>query len=340
MSLTNEAIIEHLIRGNDLDSVMVRTLMERILTNTMPDAQIAASLALLRAKSASPLEIAQSAETVLNKAMPIERPGYLFADVVGTGGDGFNTINVSTLASITAASLGLPVAKHGSVSVSSKCGSADVLKELGIDISMEAKKARSFLDQNHWCFLFAPIYHPSFLAVKKLRQELKIKTIFNILGPLVNPLSPPVMLIGVYDPSLITLFVQALRDLRRKRVLIVHGSGLDEIALHGPTTGALLDDKSIVDFHITPKDLGLKFHGINEIQGGMPQDNARIFQNILSGNADDAKTSMVAASAGVLLWLGEVAKSPYDGVTLARSALLDGMPARTLLKLRESRHGA
>lgn len=340
MSFTNEAILEHLIKGQDLDEKMVRELVERMLSGSMAPAQIAASLALLRAKTANALEISVFAESIINKATPIERPNYLYADVVGTGGDGHNTINVSTLASFTAAAIGLPVAKHGNTSVSSKCGSADVLSELGININLSAPLARQCLDEYKWCFLYAPLYHQAFKSVKDLRKELKIKTIFNIIGPLVNPLSPPVMLIGVYDPQLIMPFALALKNLSRKRALIVHGSGLDEIALHGPTTAVLLDDQTVEKITLNPDDLGLKSYGLHEIKGGDPKENAQLCYNILSGEAQEAKIAMVAATTGALLWLGEKSSSLRDGTVLASEALYAGEPARKLQKLKEFCRGA
>ena len=339
MSITNEALIEHLITRQDLDVHMVRELMERILSGTMPPAQIAASLVLLRAKNESAVEIAESAQVVLSKSCAIERPDFIFADVVGTGGDGHNTINVSTLASLTAASIGLPIAKHGNASVSSKCGSADLLRELGVNIDVSAASSRACLDTNAWCFLFAPLYHPTFHSVKELRRELRIRTIFNILGPLVNPLAPPIMLIGVYDPKLLMPFALALKSLGRKRALIVHGSGLDEIALHGSTTAVLADDRSIEHIDINPHDLALASYPIEAIRGAAPQDNARIGEEILAGISDEAKTSMVAATAGVLLWLSERAAKFKDGVENARDALRAGKPLKKLNEIRRFRHG-
>ena len=340
MSVTNEAIIEQLIRGQNLDGLLIRELMERMLSGVMPPAQVAASLALMRAKKESPLEIAQCAELVIEKAAFIERPSYPFADIVGTGGDGHHTINVSTLASITAASLGLPVAKHGNVSVSSKCGSADVLDEIGVDVSLSPSQSRSCLDQHNWCFLFAPNYHTAFKSVKALRQELKIRTIFNIIGPLANPLRPPIMLVGVFDPALIKPFALALKDLGRQRALIVHGSGLDEIALHGPTEAALLDDRSIEQLRFSPKDLGLSYFSLDALRGGDKKDNAKAFVELLSGRGDVAQMSFVAASAGALLWLGEKASSLSDGVSMSFEALRSGAPLSTLLEVKEFGHGA
>lgn len=339
MILSNEAILEHLIALKDLDSFMIKELMERILSQTMPQSQIAACLSLLRAKKESGLEIAESSQMIINRAEKINRPDYLFADVVGTGGDGHNTINISTLASMTAASLGLPIAKHGNTSVSSKCGSADVLHELDIAINITPARARACLDQHNWCFLYAPVYHQAFKSIKPLRAELKVKTIFNILGPLVNPLSPPIMLIGVYDAMLLDPFANAIKNIGNKKALVVHGSGLDEIALHGPTSARLIHDSSIESLTITPNILGLKSFGIDEIKGGDPKENSKEFLEVLSGKASDAKLSMVAASTAALLWLSNKAKDLKEGAQMAKDALHDQAPLKTLKKVQEFSHG-
>lgn len=340
MSITNEALIEYLILQQDLDVYMVRELMERILSGTMPPSQIAASLVLLRAKEETAIEISESAHVILNKSNAIERPNFLFADVVGTGGDGHNTINVSTLTSITAASAGLFVAKHGNVSVSSKCGSADLLRQWGVAIEQSPRASRACLDEHGWCFLFAPIYHPAFMSVKELRRELRIRTIFNIIGPLVNPLQPPVMLVGVYDPKLLMPFALALQNLGRRRILIVHGSGLDEIALHGPTTAVLVDDRAIEKIELHPADLGLNSFPLSAVQGSLPEENARIGAEILAGKSDEAKTSMIAASTGILLWLSEKAPNFLEGVAHAHTLLRDGKPLETLALIRGFRYGS
>lgn len=340
MSLKNEVIIEQLISLKDLDAATIKELMDRILSGSMEPAQIAASLALLRAKKESGLEISACSEAVLSKALPISRPDYPFADVVGTGGDGHNTINISTLTSLTAASLGLPMAKHGNSSVSSRCGSADVLTALNIDISLDPVHARASLDENQWCFLYAPIYHPSFKSVKPIRSELKIKTIFNILGPLVNPLSPPIMLIGVYDERLLEPFAEGLKHLKNKKALVVHGSGLDEIALHGPTKAILVDDQSLEAMSITPDTLGLDYFLIDEIKGGDPATNAKDFLEVLSGQANDAKISMVAASTGALLWLFGRVKNLKEGASMAKEALYSKKALKTLKQIQEFSHGA
>lgn len=339
MPMSNEVILEELMSADKLKPGLMASLMERILTTAMPAAQVAAALVLMRARGTRALELGEAARVALSKAATSEKPSYAIGDIVGTGGDGQNTINVSTMASLTVASLGMPVAKHGHVSVSSKCGAADVLRELGLNLELSREKARRSLDEHGWCFLFAPNFHPSFQAVKEIRAELKIKTIFNILGPLVNPWSPPSMVLGVYDPDLLDPYIEALQYLGRQKALVVHGSGLDEIALHGPTSCVLLVKGSLERFTITPHDLGLKEASIDRIRGGNAEENARDCLSILGGKGSLPKTSMVAAGAGALLWLGDHAPSWKEGVQKALAALNEGRPLDLLERIREFHHG-
>lgn len=340
MSLSNEALLEALMGSVKLKPGLMAELMQRILTTKMPQAQIAAALVLMRAKGTRALELGEAAQVALSMAETALKPDFLIGDIVGTGGDGQNTINVSTMASLTVASLGMPVAKHGHVSVSSKCGAADVLRELGLTMELSREDARKTLDKYGWCFLFAPNFHPSFKAVKEVRSELKIKTIFNVLGPLVNPWSPQASVFGVYDPDLMDPYIEALQLLKRPKALVVHGSGLDEVALHGPTACILLSSGKLERFTITPQDLGLKNASIDSIRGGEPHENARDMESILAGQGSEPKTAMVAAGAGALLWLGGYAPNWKAGVNQAHAALREGKPLKLLLAIKEFHHGA
>jgi anthranilate phosphoribosyltransferase len=337
--MSQENFLKDLVSLKDLTPEQITYLFEGILEGRIPQSQVAAVLALMSAKGESGEEIAIAAQTVMKRSLPIEYPTYLFGDIVGTGGDGFNTINVSTLASLVAAAAGFPVAKHGSISVSSQCGSADILRALDIDIMRGPKEARQSLDRNSWCFLFAPNYHPSFKAVKDLRRELGIKTIFNILGPLVNPLLPPLMVIGVYDPKFLMPFAVALKGLGRKKALIVHGSGLDEITVHGTTQAILLEGESIERLTLSPSDLGLKTFALADLAGGTVEQNIGLSIDLLSGRGHDAKNSIVAASAGALLWLAGEASSLKKGVDMAMGIIKSGDAMKLVEKLREQGSG-
>jgi anthranilate phosphoribosyltransferase len=330
-------LLEKLIKKVELSAADISMLFEAILNQEICPEQISAALVLLRAKGESYQEIAVAAESILERAAHIKGPPKLFGDIVGTGGDGLQSINVSTLASLTVATEGFLVAKHGSVSVSSKCGSADLLRELGLSFPSDGASAIRQLERFSWTFLFAPHFHLSFQAVRELRKNLAIRTIFNVLGPLVNPMRPPIMLIGVYSPTLIMPFAHALKAMKKKRVLVVHGSGLDEIALHGPTECALLDDGTISQFSLKPEELGLKTCALENIKGADPKRNAELSLDILRGQGPEAHQHIVAASAGALLWLGEKAKSPYEGVDMALASLQAQKPYRLIKALVEDK---
>lgn len=340
MSIANEQMLEHLLSGHELTNEMVITFVDRILGGTINAVQVAAMLAGLRAKHISPDELAYFANVVIKKSVPIEKPSYPYADIVGTGGDGHNTINVSTLASLIVASMGYPIAKHGNVSVSSKCGAADVLRELGINIDLDAAGVKKSLDVNQWCFLFAPHFHPTYQAVKEVRKQLGIKTFFNILGPLVNPMSPPYMIVGVYHEDLLMPFAHVLKSLKRTRALVVHGSGLDEIAVHGPTKALYLHDGHIEGLTFDPKSLGLASFPLDHVRGGSAQENARICIDVLKGDAPLAMISLVAASAGALLWLFDDKKPLKECVERAYHTIKSGSAFFMIEKLKEFSHGA
>src|SRR5690606_16769473 len=207
--------------------------------------QFAALLAALKTKGETAGELTGAARALLAASTPFNRPDYLFADTCGTGGDHAGTINVSTAATFVSAAAGLPVAKHGNRSVSSMCGSADMLELLGATLDISPAKSRAALDRTGVCFLFAPLYHPGMKHAGPVRQALKIRTIMNVLGPLLNPARPDVQIMGVSEPRLIRPAAETLRALGTKAALVVHGSGLDEIALHGATQAARLKDGAI-----------------------------------------------------------------------------------------------
>lgn len=333
-------MLEALIIKKDLSNDMIQEFFSGLLANDIATSQIASLLSLLRAKGHSDQEMSYFVANIIDKAIPITKPDSIFADIVGTGGDGFNTINVSTLASLTAASLGLMMAKHGNVAVSSKYGSADILRDMGVNIDLTPAQVFNSLIDNNWSFIFAPRFHPVFLALKEVRVELKIKTIFNVLGPLVNPLSPPIMLLGVYHEDLLWPFIKVLQHLKRQRALVVHGSGLDEIAIHGPTKALLLDNNNIESLTIHPHDLGLNVCDINEISNIDPKYHHQFFISVLKGEAKEAHLSFTSASAGMLLWLAHKYNNMKDAVSEAKEALYAQKPFLLLNKIKDYHHGS
>ncbi|WP_287050562.1 anthranilate phosphoribosyltransferase, partial [Shewanella sp. CG18_big_fil_WC_8_21_14_2_50_42_11] len=251
-------------------------------------------------------------------------------DIVGTGGDGHNTINISTTAAFVAAAAGAKVAKHGNRSVSSKSGSSDLLSHCGIALTMTPDAASQCLDKLGLCFLFAPHYHGGVKHAVPVRQALKTRTIFNVLGPLINPASPEFMLLGVYTLELIEPIAHVLHALGVKRAMVVHGSGLDEVALHDNTYVAELKDGVVRTYQLSPEDLGVKRASIEQLTGGEPADNALITQAILQGNGLPAHRDAVAINAGCALYISGVCDSVQAGTQLALATLASGA-AFTLL---------
>jgi anthranilate phosphoribosyltransferase len=340
MSAFNEKIMETLLEKKDLSSNDVRELLDSLFAGQFSHVQAAAILLLWRAKGETEKEIATAAEAILARANSFEQPGVPLSDIVGTGGDGRNTINISTMASLVAATRGLDVAKHGNVSVSSKCGSADVLRALGLNIESQTKRPEESIKKFHWGFIFAPLFHPAFLAVKALRQELRVKTIFNILGPLVNPSRPDYMVLGVFDPHLIVPIANALKHLHVKRALVVNGSGLDEIAIHAETKCALLDQGQVSTFTWQPADLGLSTHPLNDLVGQGPKRNAEIFSEVIAGQGHAAHAAATAANAGALLWVAGKVDNIKMAVQAASESLALGEPMKLFAQIREFYHDA
>ncbi|HBI0384734.1 TPA: anthranilate phosphoribosyltransferase [Salmonella enterica subsp. enterica serovar Dublin] len=249
------------------------------------------------------LEKLYQAQTLLENAAPFPRPDYLFADIVGTGGDGSNSINISTASAFVAAACGLKVAKHGNRSVSSKSGSSDLLAAFGINLDMNADKSRQALDELGVCFLFAPKYHAGFRHAMPVRQQLKTRTLFNVLGPLINPAHPPLALIGVYSPELVLPIAETLRVLGYQRAAVVHSGGMDEVSLHAPTIVAELHDGEIKSYQLTAEDFGLTPYHQDQLAGGTPEENRDILTRLLQGKGDAAHEAAVAANVAMLMRL-------------------------------------
>ncbi|MDA0713373.1 MAG: anthranilate phosphoribosyltransferase, partial [bacterium] len=282
---------------------------------------LSAFLIALKAKGEDVEEITGAAQGMLNSVQFFECPNYEFVDLVGTGGDNVGTINISTAAAFVVAELGLPVAKHGNVSVSSKCGSADVLKALGANLNLSPARSRECLDKVGFCFLYAPDYHQGMRYAMPVRKELKLRTIFNLLGPLVNPARPTCQLTGVYREDLCLPIARVLQKLGLAKGLVVFGCGLDEVALHGPTTAARILNGTIESLIITPEMAGVKSYPLGAILGGNPTQNALTLQNILQGQGDEAHVAAVAINAGALVWANGGEKTLKSATQAALSVL-------------------
>ena len=324
--------------GRALRQDEANALFTRLVRGELSEPVIAAMLVALRVRGETADELIGAAQALRAADVPFARPDYLFADTCGTGGDEAGTINVSTAVAFVAAAAGLPIAKHGNRSFTSKCGSADVLEHLGVKLAVSPVVARQVLDETGVCFLFAPHYHPGLRHAGPVRRALGVRTIMNVLGPCLNPAEPPVQLLGVAEERLLEPVARTLLALGTRQALVVHGSGVDEIALHGPTTAIRIEDGAFERLTLTPREAGLDPFALAPLRGGGPAENAARLQALLSGRGGDAETSAVAFNAGALLMIAGLAAGLREGVGLALDTLRSGAPARTLKQFAEATH--
>ena len=301
--MQHNQLLEQLYSGHSLSTSESAALFNAVIQGELSNEQIAAMLSALKVRGANTEEITGAVAASLQNAKAFPRPNYAFADIVGTGGDGQNTINISTASAIVAASMGAKVAKHGNRSVSSKSGASDVLTALGVNVNVTPEQARQALDEIGVCFLFAQQYHSGFRHVAPVRAALKTRTIFNILGPLINPARPTYHLLGVYAPELVKTYAETAVALEHQHSFVVHGSGLDEIALHGETQVAEIKNSKIEYFTLTPEDFGLKAQSLESLRGGEPQENAQMLTALLQGKGKAEHANAVAANTALLLKL-------------------------------------
>ena len=334
-----ELSITRLLEGGDLDRAEARRLFALIVEGKLGEPLMAAAFVALRVKGETADELIGAALALRHAARAFPTPTYSFADSCGTGGDFSGSINVSTAAGLVAAACGLPVVKHGNRSFTSKCGSADVLEALGARLDLSPLESRDILDRTGFCFLLAPLYHPGIAHAGPVRRALKVRTIMNLLGPCLNPARPKIQLLGVPDASLLRPVAQTLLALGVERALVVHGSGLDEVALHGFTSAVSLTDGELEELEITPEQAGLRRMPLAHIAGGAPEENARRLAALLSGRGSEANTSVVALNAGALLMTAGCAGGLRDGVGQALDALRSGRANRTLQAFVEASRG-
>jgi len=306
----------------------------RLVFEEATESQIGALLTALRAKGETETEIAGFAQGMRDAARTIEPNRTPLVDTCGTGGDDYDTINVSTTSAIVAAGAGVPIAKHGNYSVSSSSGSADVLEVAGVTVDAEPPAVQDAIEVDGIGFMLAPVFHPSMKAVIGPRKELGMRTIFNVLGPLTNPAGADAQLLGVYDPDLVPVIARALTEMPVERALVVHGSGMDEIGLHDETTVAEVDGDEITEFTLTPEDLGLDSAPIADVEGGSPEENAADLEAILTGEEQGAKRDLILANAGAAIYIAGEADSLTAGVDAAAEAIDSGAAADKLEALR------
>ena len=327
--------IERVTAGSDLTVDEARDAARAVFEDAT-EAQIGALLTALRAKGETEAEIAGFAQGMRDAALTIEPSRDPLVDTCGTGGDDYNTITVSTTSALVAAGAGAAVAKHGNYSVSSSSGSADVLEVAGVNVEAEPESVERCIDDNGVGFMLAPVFHPAMKAVIGPRKELGMRTIFNVLGPLTNPAGADAQVLGVYDPKLVPIIARSLSHMPVERALVVHGSGMDEIALHDTTTVAEVDGEDVTEYTLTPADLGLEQAPIDAVAGGSPQENARDLEGILTGTVDGAKRNLILANAGAAVYVAGLADSLKAGVDVARDAIDSGAAANKLDALREA----
>jgi len=327
--------IERVADGEDLGLDEARDAA-RLVFEEATEAQIGALLSALRAKGETETEIAGFAQGMRDAARTIEPDRSPLVDTCGTGGDDYDTINVSTTSAIVAAGAGVPIAKHGNYSVSSSSGSADVLEVAGVTVDAEPDAVESAINDEGIGFMLATVFHPAMKAVIGPRKELGMRTIFNVLGPLTNPAAADAQLLGVYDPDLVPVIARALTEMAVDRALVVHGSGMDEIALHDATTVAEVDGDEVTEFTLTPDDLGLDSAPIEDVAGGTPEANAADLEAILTGEEIGPKRDLILANAGAAIYVAGEAESLDAGVEAAAAAIDSGDAAAKLDALRES----
>jgi anthranilate phosphoribosyltransferase len=324
-----EAVLA-LASPRDLSREEAASVMRGIVGGDATPAQVGAILIALSIKGAKSQELAGFATAMREFAVPF--PHGLAGpciDTCGTGGDGSGTFNVSTAAAFVVAGAGLPVVKHGNRSVTSRCGSADVLSALGARLEIPPEGMAGVLRATGIAFLYAPLYHPAMRRVQGIRQELGIRTVFNLLGPLTNPAGVRIQLLGVYRPDLIATMAGVLLLLGAERAMVVHGGGLDEITTTGPTHVAELGEGGIREYTIEPGDLGIPISAIDDLRGGDAAENARILRDVLSGETGAARDA-VLMNAGAAIYLGGLAGSLAGGVSRAGESIDSG---RSLAKL-------
>lgn len=334
--MIKEAIIK-IVNKQDLSYDEAYTVMNEIMSGETTATQNAAFLAALSTKSAraeTTDEIAGCAAAMRAHATKVEAGDKLF-EIVGTGGDNAHSFNISTTSALVAAAGGMRVAKHGNRAASSQCGTADCLEALGVNINQSPERCRELLDEVGMCFFFAQKYHTSMKYVGAIRKELGFRTVFNILGPLTNPGTPSMQLLGVYDEYLVEPLAQVLINLGVKRGMVVYGQDkLDEISLSAPTTVCEIRDGWFKSYVITPEEFGFERCTKDDLKGGSPKENADITLAILKGEKGH-KRNAVLMNAGASLYIGGKAQSMKEGIALAAEIIDSGKALETLTKLIE-----
>lgn len=331
--MIKEAIAQ-LVKREDLTSEVMEQVMEEIITGEATDAQKASFLTALSMKGETIDEITSAAKVLRSHCERFLNDMDVL-EIVGTGGDGSNTINISTLSSVVVSAAGIPVAKHGNRAASSKCGTADCLEALGVKIDCAPARSAQILKDINLCFLFAQKYHPAMRFVGAVRKEMGIRTLFNVLGPLANPAGATMQLFGVYSEELVEPLAHVLRNLGVKRAMVVYGrDSMDEISLSAETKVCEFKNDEFKSYVIKPEDLGLTRCNKEDLVGGTPQENAAIVNDILGG-AKGPKTDVVLLNAGAAIYLASDGITLKDGIEKAREIIVSGKAKKQLKEFIE-----
>ncbi|MHC4186085.1 MAG: anthranilate phosphoribosyltransferase [Planctomycetota bacterium] len=327
--------LEIILEGNDLAFEQAKALLDIVFEGDVSDVQIAAFLAAMRMKRATPQEIAGLAQSLRDHAVRVEAGVDNLIDTCGTGGAILKTFNVSTAAAIVAAGAGAHVAKHGNRAITSQCGSADVLAELGVKIDAGPEIVAECVRQAHIGFMFAPRYHPAMKFVQPIRKSLDFRTAFNILGPLANPAGVTAQVIGVASEALVSRIAESLKILGAKRAMVVHGQGMDEISTLGMTRIRRLIDGDITSMELDPADFGISAGSLDELKTGDSIANARVVRDILEGRETGPRRDIVILNAAAAIIVGDLADDFDAAIEIADKAVKDGKALACLRKLVE-----
>ncbi|MCI5713981.1 MAG: anthranilate phosphoribosyltransferase [Lachnospiraceae bacterium] len=329
-------LIAKVVEGKDLTEEEAKKGMEILLSGEATQAQIGSFLTALRMKGETLEELVGFASVLRDKAETISPQVGNYVDLVGTGGDCTYTFNISTTSAFAVAAAGLPVAKHGNRSISSKSGAGDVLEELGVNIMAEPATVERCVNEAGIGFMFAQLFNKSMKYVGQARKEMGVRTVFNILGPLANPSRAKNMVVGVYSPMLTEVVAKAMARLGVERAFVVSGAdNMDEITLTGTTTISEIKDGEVKTFQFTPEEVGLKTCSLEELRGGDGKENAKITKAILSGEEKGPKRDIVLLNAGATLYVGGIAKDIKEGIKLAAEVIDSGKAKAVLDKLVE-----
>jgi len=326
--------LKRVLEKQDLTENEMIAVMNQIMSGEALPSQLAAFLTALRMKGESVSEIVGSAKVMREKAVSIKTNSENVVDTCGTGGDGADTFNISTASAFVAAGAGAIVAKHGNRAVSSRSGSADVLKCLGVEISAPSEIVEKALSEAGIAFLFAPLMHGAMKHAAPVRKELGIRTVFNILGPLTNPAGAKAQVIGIYDKTKLRPMALALAGLGSQRAFVVHGEdGLDEITLTGKTHVCELKDGAVEDYDLDPKEFGFEYCSAGELKGGSPEENAQMIKELLSGKRTGPCRDIVVLNSGAALLAAGKAGDWSEAIELAKRSIDSGSAADKLSEL-------